>query len=78
MQKYFLANLGDDKSTVGKENTEEEVKNPNPWMNKNIHFHNDAEDMEVINCPDQFSYSEFKMTRSNRSTGSNKSNLDHE
>lgn len=77
MQKEFITGLGEDKISVTKA-PPEEPRNPNPWMNKSIHFGGFAEDSEMADYQDQNSVSEFRMSRSNKSTGSNNSNLDKE
>ena len=73
---YSHSPIRDDKSQA---NFKSLLEDNNPWMNKNQLFAGRNEDEETsVNANNAFTCSEFKMTRSNRSVGSNRSHLDNE
>lgn len=74
MRSHYSRSVKDDEShSTGRHDADQ-----NTWMNKNLALVHTTEDAEEVNFNDLYTYSEFKMTRSNRSAGSNRSNMDQE
>lgn len=74
MRSHFSHSVKDDEShSTGRLETD-----PNTWMKKSLAAGHITAEAEEVNFNELYTYSEFKMTRSNKSAGSNKSNLDQE